>query len=182
MSETKPSPWLLLIPFGIAAFLVLTYKPNPDNPSNTAKKAKSGKEAYYLAFNKDEIFKNLIAIEGHFRNVHETGVDVKGFLTCNVKHLADAEGHSDEAISHSQAVSGKETSEDFRKLRNEIRSFRHDIQADVISPTEGIERVREIRRQFESFNPEFDISKCEACTIQVSVTKEGTPVETRVPA
>ncbi|KKM03626.1 hypothetical protein LCGC14_1772580, partial [marine sediment metagenome] len=63
--------------------------------------AKAGsKEAYYLSFNRDEIFKNLIAGEGHFRNFNSQKEDSVGFLNCIVKHLADAEGHCDEAVSH----------------------------------------------------------------------------------
>ena len=35
------------------------------------------REVYYLNFNKDEIFKNLIASEGHFRNFTSLKEDEK---------------------------------------------------------------------------------------------------------
>lgn len=150
----------LLIPFGIFLFWVLNQdegKP-AENPSK-------GKEKYYLEFNKDEFFKNVIATEGHFRNVKKKGIDKKGFINCCVKHLADGEGHLDEAISHSLIAETEETSTKFRQLRDKVKSFRHDLQSGKVSPEQGIKRVRKIRREFERFNPTFDISLCEACTI-----------------
>ena len=119
------------------------------------------KEEYFLVYNKDEIFKNLIAIEGHLRNVgsgHESGD-----LSCIVKHAADAEGHADEATSHSLAVEGEEASKKFRQLRDMIREFRWNIQRGKLTPEEAIREVRRIRRFFESFNPLYDISKCKTC-------------------
>lgn len=127
------------------------------------------KEPYYLEFNKDEIFKNLIATEGHFRNVEETNIDDAGFMNCAVKHLADAEGHADEAISHSQIAADEKTSAKFKQLRNKIRDLRHDVQHGTVSPGKAIEYVRETRHYFEEFNPEFDISKCKACEIKVEM-------------
>ena len=123
------------------------------------------KESKFLTFNQDEIFKNLIATEGHFRNA-DSKQDIKGFLYCNVKHLADAEQHADEAISHSTVVADQETVDNYKKVRNDIRDLRHDLQKGEVPPSEGITRVRGIRRDFESFNPEFDISKCKACSIK----------------
>lgn len=121
------------------------------------------KEKYYLGFNKDEVFKSLIACEGHFRNLKSVGKDSAGFLNCIVKHLADAEGHCDEAISHSLIADGKDSSKKFLELRDEIRNFRKFIQSSPINRDEGIVEIRKLRRNFESFNEEFDISKCETC-------------------
>ena len=133
------------------------------------------KESYYLNFNKDEIFKSLIACEGHFRNLKSTDKDSAGFLNCIVKHLADAEGHCDEAISHSLIVDGKDSSNSFLELRDEIRSFRKWVQSSPISRDEGIIEIRKVRRQFEGFNPDYDVSKCEACgdseEIMTDITK-----------
>ena len=154
----------LFIPLGALLLLVLQGEPEKPNPS-------SGKEAYYLKFNKDEIFKNLIATEGHFRNVKKTGLDREGFLNCAVKHLADAEGHLDEAISHSIVAETEESSKKFRELRNKVQNFRHSLQGGKVSPEAGIKLVREIRHEFEDFNPEYDISKCEACTVKVSIMR-----------
>ena len=135
----------------------------------------NSKERYYLTFNKDEIFKSLIACEGHFRNLKSTDKDSAGFLNCIVKHLADAEGHCDEAISHSLIVDGSDSSNYFLELRDEIRSFRRWVQSSPISRDEGIIEIRKVRRQFEGFNPDYDVSKCEACgdseEIMTDITK-----------
>ena len=105
------------------------------------------KESYYLTFNKDEIFKSLIACEGHFRNLKSADKDSAGFLNCIVKHLADAEGHCDEAISHSLIVDGKDSSNSFLVLRDEIRSLRKWIQRSPITRDEGIIEIRKVRRE-----------------------------------
>lgn len=120
------------------------------------------KEKYFLEFNRDEIFKNLLAVEGHFRNIEKEAHDF-GFLNCIVKHLADAEGHADEAISHALVVEGEESSRKFYELRNMIRDLRKRIQSRGMVPEEGIKEVRRIRRFFESFNPSYDVSKCSSC-------------------
>ncbi len=119
------------------------------------------KEKLFLAYNKDEVFKNLIVAEGHLRNM-ASEYDRGEFASCIVKHLADAEGHSDEAISHSLAAG--EQSEKWRSLRDMIREFRKTIQGNGVGREEGIRRVREIRRFFESFNSEYDVSSCRACS------------------
>jgi len=123
----------------------------------------TSKESYYLIFNKDEIFKNLIASEGHFRNFKSLKEDEKGFLNCIVKHLADAEGHCDEAISHALIAKDRETSRKYLELRDEIRNFRKWIQSSPITRDDGIREIRKLRRQFEGFNPDYDVSKCETC-------------------
>lgn len=120
------------------------------------------KESYYLNFNQDEIFKSLIAVEGHFRNV-DPNKDQYGMLNCAVKHLADGESHADEAISHALIVKDEETSKKFHDLRNEIKGFRKKLQEGDTDPVKGIREVRRIRRSFESFNPEYNVSKCESC-------------------
>jgi len=123
----------------------------------------TSKESYYLNFNKDEIFKALLASEGHFRNFNDLKQDTAGFLNCIVKHLADAEGHCDEAISHALIAKDRETSRRFLELRDEIRNFRKWIQSSPITRDDGIREIRKIRRQFEGFNPDYDVSKCETC-------------------
>lgn len=160
---------------GGVVFLVYTITQEDKRESTPSR----GKEAHYLKFNKDEVFKNLIATEGHFRNVEEdeTGAETEGFLNCAVKHLADTEGHLDEAISHSLVAKNKESSQNFRWLRDEVRNLRDDLQTGFVKPEEGIKRVRVIRREFEGFNPEYDISKCKACRIKVEVIREEKPLE-----
>lgn len=125
----------------------------------------AGKEEQYLEYNRDEIFKSLIATEGHFRNVQETPEGTDGFLNCAVKHLADAESHADEAISHAAIVESADTSDNFKILRNQIRGLRHRLQDGEVEAVVGIEQVRQIRHNFESFNPSFDVSKCQACDV-----------------
>ena len=134
------------------------------------------KERYYLNFNKDEIFKALIASEGHFRNFTELKEDKKGFLNCIVKHLADAEGHCDEAISHALIAENEETSRSFLELRDNIRDLRRYIQSSPITRDEGIREIRQIRRNFEAFNQDYDISKCETCGDPEEVMEEITRI------
>jgi len=134
------------------------------------------KEGYYLNFNRDEIFKNLIASEGHFRNFTNLKEDEKGFLNCIVKHLADAEGHCDEAISHALIAENEETSRSFLELRDTIRDFRRYIQSSPITRDEGIREIRKLRRRFEAFNPDYDVSKCETCGDPAEVMNEITKI------
>ena len=77
--------------------------------------------------------------------------------------MADAEGESEEAISHSLIVEGDESSRRFKGLADNVREFRKKLQNSSISSTEGIRAIRDIRGQFESFNPEYDVSKCKSC-------------------
>ena len=156
----------LLLPIGVFIVILATQKHEQPHPS-------TGKEKYYLRFNKEEIFKNLIATEEHFRNVEEAGIDTEGFLNCNVKHLGSCESHADEAISHALIAETEESSEKFRKLRNKIREFRRDLQSGKVTPTEGIKRTREVRHEFEAFNPRYDISTCEACEVHVEIKGLG---------
>ena len=149
---------LLLIPIGGLILLMLDQHEEEHTTGHAA-----GKEKVFLRYNKDEIYKNLLATEGHFRNVQGKGLDDSGFMMCAVKHLADAESSADEAICHSVIVADAKTSESFGKVRDEIQEFRHDLQDGKVNPTQGIERVRQIRHEFEGFNPDFDISKCKAC-------------------
>jgi len=120
-----------------------------------------GKEPYFLTFNKDYIFSGLIAIEEHFRNV-KPEYDA-GDLSCIVKHAGSIESHADEAVSHALIAEGEESSRKFAELRDKIREFRRKVQKGKITPEEGIKEIREIRAFFESFNPEYDISKCKTC-------------------
>ncbi|MFN3330493.1 MAG: hypothetical protein ACK419_06170, partial [Pyrinomonadaceae bacterium] len=115
----------------------------------------------FLLWNKDEIFKNLIAIEGHLRNVKPEFKSQD--LSCLVKHAADIEQHADEAVSHAAELGMDDLSAKFRELRDRIRDYRRTLQQSNLPVEENIRRIREIRRFFESFNPEYDISKCKAC-------------------
>ncbi len=116
----------------------------------------------FLEWNKDNIFKNLIQAEDHLRNVGEN--PNPEWLNCIVKHLAYAEAEAEEAISHSLSLQKSSDSKNFAKLRDKIRELRKAIQrGELKSPEEGILKVREIRRFFEDFNPEYDVSKCQSC-------------------
>ena len=134
------------------------------------------KEAYYLSFNRDEIFKNLIACEGHFRNFNSQKEDSVGFLNCIVKHLADAEGHCDEAVSHSLIAETSAISKLFLELRDAIRDFRKWVQNSPITRDTGIIETRKIRRRFEGFNSSYDVSKCESCGDSEAIMKSAKKV------
>ncbi len=87
----------------------------------------------------------------------------KGFLNCVVKHAGDAEGHSDEAISHAAIVESEERSERFLELRDKLKNFRWKVQNNELTPFQAIREIRDVRHDFEAFNPEYDISKCKSC-------------------
>lgn len=169
MSSNEPQQQLLrLLPFVIPAAAVLFLlgreeQHNPGNPNPLTKD--SGKEPQFLRYNKDEIFKGILSTEGHLRNVESKEKGGDGFLNCAVKHLADVEGHEDEAISHSLIAENEHTSEGYRQLRDETRNLRHNLQDGNVSPAQAIIRVRQIRHKFEQMNPEYDVSKCKACEI-----------------
>lgn len=151
---------LLFIPIGGLLLLMLDQHEEEHATGHAA-----GKEKFFLRYNQDEIFKGLLATESHFRNVQGKDLDDSGFMNCAVKHLAEVEGHADEAICHSVVVADAKTSDNFKKLRDEVQEFRHDVQAGRVNPSQGIERVRQIRREFEGFNPEFDVDRCKACEV-----------------
>lgn len=176
MSTNGANNRALAFIFLSAGALFILHILNKREQAPTTSNPNGRKEAYYLRFNKDELFKNLIAAEEHFRNVERTGVDRDGAFNCAVKHLASGEGHSDEAVSHSLIAESEETSLMFQDLRDDVRELRHDLQAGLITASEGLRGTRGLRREFERFNPEYDISKCEAC--QISVKVEGLPLKT----
>lgn len=109
----------------------------------------TGDPKFFLKWNKDEIFKGLIAIENHFRYLRS------GDYGCILKHLAEVEGHCDEAISHSAELGLEEMCKKFRELRDLVKEFREKLKD--LSPTEGIKKIRELRKFFESFNPEYAV-------------------------
>jgi len=121
----------------------------------------AGKEPYFLTFNKDYIFSGLIAIEEHFRNV-KPEFDA-GDLSCILKHAGSIWSHADEAQSHALIAEGEKSSRKFAELRDKIKEFSDKVQRGKITPEEGIKEIREIRAFFESFNKEYDISRCKTC-------------------
>ncbi len=130
-----------------------------------------GSEAKFLEYNKDNIFISLVQAEGHFRNL-ESGFAGRGeFLSCVSKHLAYAEGEAEEAVSHSLLVEGPTRSQEYAKLRNDLRELRKKIQAGAVGPEDGIREVRKIRAMFERLNPPFDTSQCRSCGSAEEVLK-----------
>jgi hypothetical protein len=115
----------------------------------------------FLRWNRDEIFKSLIAAEGHLR-VFKPGLTPED-LTCVVKHLAEAESHADEAISHASQLGDDELARKFAELRDALKAFRTELQQRAPEPGEAIRRVRSLRGQFESFNPGYVVSTCKLC-------------------
>jgi hypothetical protein len=158
---------LIFIPVGVAILYLLDGWSTP-----AAQPRDVGKETQFLNYNEDEIFKNLIHAEEHLRNIEGTEVAVaKGEASCVVKHLASAEGHADEAISHSAdlnrvGMTSQGTPEDFKLTRDQIHNLRTRFQSGGLTVTHAITELRDTRRQFESFNPEFDITKCKACKVE----------------
>ena len=77
--------------------------------------------------------------------------------------MLDSEGETLEATSHALIVDGSDKSEKFKVLGDHIKKFRKKLQNDYVSRDNGIREIRKLRSEFESFNPEYDVSKCESC-------------------
>jgi hypothetical protein len=123
------------------------------------------KEQYFLEYNKENIASNLIQSEAHLRRI-EKGPIQGGHANCVVKHSLDSEGECREATSHALVVESGEKSQKFKLLGDNIRNFRKRLQKSKTEPfdrDEAILQVRDLRSEFESFNPEFDVSECESC-------------------
>jgi len=114
-------------------------------------------ESGFLSYNVDNIYQSLLQSEHHLKNL-----DDPSHGQCIVKHLSFAEAEADEAIAHS-SVAEPQNSGSYRHLRDRIRSTRKEAQGGKYEPLQMAARVRELRRGLESINPEYDLSKCEAC-------------------
>lgn len=121
------------------------------------------KELAFLEYNKQNIFTNLIQAEHHLANLGSK-YDM-GFAQCVNKHLAFALGEADEAYMHS-LVANPEHAPKYKELRAKIQSL--IINFKNMTPEEAIKEVRAVRKQFESFNEDYNTEKCEACTINIT--------------
>jgi len=114
-------------------------------------------EEYFLKYNKDNIFKNLVQAEDHLKKVKEPN-----FAQCALKHTMFAEGEAEEAVGHSMSVE-PESTEDFKELVEDVTKLRKEIQTGNFDPDKTVSDVRRIRRKFESFNKDYDVSRCRSC-------------------
>jgi len=173
MSEQQ-NQLMRLLPFVIpaAAFLIIFGR---EDHVTVAEIRDVHKESEFLAYNKDQIFTNMLQAEEHLHNLADKKIDVsKGEASCVVKHLALAEGNADEGISHSADVTNagimaQGTPEEFKIVRDGLHEVRYKFAEGNYSPKEAITKLRDVRRRFESFNPQFDISKCKACSVEASI-------------
>ena len=114
-------------------------------------------EQYFLEYNKDNIFKNLIQCEDHLKNLSEPG-----FNQCALKHLLFTEGELEEAVTHSLVVA-PEKHDSYKALVSKVREIRKEIQKGRADPKKTSMQVRNLRRDFEKFNRDFDTAECKAC-------------------
>jgi len=120
------------------------------------------KASYFLTYNISNLAKDLIQSEYHLRRLKKGPIQ-GGHANCVVKHSLHEEGEAEEATSHALIVEGSEKSHNFKVLGDNIREFRKRVQKGNLSRDDAIRQVRELRSEFESFNPEFDVSQCESC-------------------
>lgn len=132
------------------------------------------KEVYFLTYNKDNIFKSFLQAEDHLRQLQNSPEYKPGFQNCIIKHLAFAEAEADEAVSHSLVTIGKEQSHQYASLRDNISLLRKKLMSNEINNDDAILGIRESRAMFEKINPDYDISKCQACGDMESVEKLST--------
>ncbi len=127
------------------------------------------KYEYFLKYNKLNIFQALLQAETHLRNLQNRPGHLsydEGHASCVLKHLAEALGEAREAQSHSLELNKPEVSKKFGELSERLNGFIDKLQQGKTSPDEALLEVRSIRRYFESFNPEYDVSKCKACGVK----------------
>jgi len=137
------------------------------------------KERYFLTYNISNLAKDLIQSEYHLRRMKKGAIE-GGHANCVVKHSLHEEGEAEEATSHALIVEGSEKSQKFKVLGDNIREFRKRIQKGNFDRDDAIRQVRELRSEFESFNPEFDVSQCESCGSIEDVLKQAKTLEPSV--
>ena len=114
----------------------------------------------FLSYNKDNIFKNLLQAEHHAKMLD--GEVRGGHANCIVKHLAFAEGEAEEAINHAQLVEPHKV-EYFKALRDLVYFLRKQVMSGLVTSEDLNRKIWVLRKMFESFNEEYDTTKCTAC-------------------
>lgn len=117
------------------------------------------RESHFLGYNEREIFKQLISLEEHSRNLDENQSNAE--VGCFWKHMASLEGHIDEAISHSAEVAPEKTSF-FQELAFDTKSLETIFEKNK-NPTTIIPKVRELRKKVEKLDERYNTEKCELC-------------------
>jgi len=124
----------------------------------------------FFEYNKDNIFKNLLEAEHHAKML--TGEIRGGHANCIIKHLLFVEGEAEEAINHSEIVS-PEKAETFKMFRDMVYALRKAIMKGRIrDPIDLNRKIWVLRKVFESFNEEYDTTKCTACEAMSYFNKE----------
>jgi hypothetical protein len=114
----------------------------------------------FLSYNKDNIFKNLLQAEHHAKMLD--GEVRGGHANCIVKHLAFIEGEAEEAINHTQLVEPQKV-EYFKALRDLVYLLRKQVMSGLTTSEDLNRKIWILRKMFESFNEEYDTTKCTAC-------------------
>jgi hypothetical protein len=114
----------------------------------------------FLSYNKDNIFKNLLQAEHHAKMLD--GEVKGGHANCIVKHLAFVEGEAEEAINHAQLVEQHKV-EYFKALRDLVYYLRKQVMSGATTSDDLNRKIWLLRKMFESFNEEYDTTKCTAC-------------------
>jgi hypothetical protein len=114
----------------------------------------------FLSYNKDNIFKNLLQAEHHAKMLD--GEVRGGHANCIVKHLAFIEGEAEEAINHAQLVEPQKV-EYFKALRDLVYLLRKQVMSGLTTSDDLNRKIWALRKMFESFNEEYDTTKCTAC-------------------
>jgi hypothetical protein len=114
----------------------------------------------FLSYNKDNIFKNLLQAEHHAKMLD--GEVRGGHANCIVKHLAFVEGEAEEAINHAQLVEPQKV-EYFKALRDLVYLLRKQVMSGLTTSDDLNRKIWVLRKMFESFNEEYDTTKCTAC-------------------
>lgn len=125
--------------------------------------------AAFLLFNRDNIFENLLQAEDHLKRIKndtrfddQNQVEALDHIQCVVKHITMAKGESSEAQAHTLDIK-EEDYENYMELGERLRHIKDGIASKETTIEDLIRDIREARGFFEKFNPDYDISKCQAC-------------------
>jgi len=130
----------------------------------------TGNAENFLKYNEDNVMMQLLALEDHFRLLSS---DYKSeHAACCTKHILFLLEEAREGQSHASEVGDSKKVRIFKEIDEDTQKVRVDIESHV-PPEEIIRKVRAIRRKVEGLNPNFNLEKCEACSIKpVVIVKE----------
>jgi hypothetical protein len=140
----------------------------------------ASKDAEFLKWNFRNILTNTLQTEDHLKILEPTGNP--GHHSCVQKHMLIVSGELGEAISHSSTTKPEITNE-IKRIKKKVDNAITEFEKGIKNPIETLKKVRSIRKEVESLNPNFNTSNCNACgNFESIITKKiltGNPNDTK---